>query len=241
MLNVLETKAAPLLNDKIIQGQGLDNEEKAIFALFVAVMFFRIPQYHNWLGEFASGILQQLAEQQHQVYLQHPEIFDALKEDYRRETGTADADHLKPEDIAPSRFPALTAAKPFVLGISLLQVEEFSRAIARMNWTFLKASFTDSFITSDSPCFMVDPTFVQSGYLGGWQNNNVEITLPLSRDVALLVRWHGEDMIWEVATKEIIDEINSRTASYASRFLIASKAGIVGVESWMDKWPLLRS
>ncbi len=59
-----------------------------------------------------------------------------------------------------------------------------------MKWAFFKATDSDKFVISDNPLFRVDPTF-QAGLLSGMGllNKNIEVTLPISKDLAFLGTW----------------------------------------------------
>lgn len=93
-------------------------------------------------------------------------------------------------------------------------------ALESMNWTFLHSSELQ-FITCDNPVFF----FAHEGL----RSEQSELTIPLSSNIALWAnRRYSSQLNHAQATKQIVKEINRRSAHNASRFIFAKED-----ESWI--------
>jgi len=72
----------------------------------------------------------------------------------------------------------------------MLRVEEFAKKIFNFRWTFLLASKGTSFITSDSPCFVLDNN--ESSVDKGFLSHNANVIFPLRPDVCLMINNNKE-------------------------------------------------
>lgn len=108
-------------------------------------------------------------------------------------------------------------------------VVEMAPIIFDMKWTFvLRPENSEPFLTADNPCVMVDPvgeakygrgTF---GAAPGLLVNDVELTLPLSSDMALVCGWEkNHDCVYLPIDQALVAEINRRTKRHG-RVLIGS-------------------
>ena len=92
-----------------------------------------------------------------------------------------------------------------------------------MKWTFIKATDSYKFLTSDNPIFYWDPTHDSKSFPGvGLLNKNIELTFPLTKDLALLSSWIGE-VGYVKADNQMVKVINRRTVMSALRFVFASE------------------
>jgi hypothetical protein len=91
-------------------------------------------------------------------------------------------------------------------------------ALNRMNWQFLVINNGDRevFLTCDNPVF-----FFQNIGIG---NPESELTFPVSSKIALLATWRDDfPRDYVQTTKQAIREINRRSVSNASRYVLHSK------------------
>lgn len=106
---------------------------------------------------------------------------------------------------------------------------ELGLVIERMHWIILCATDQFKFLTSDNPLFFTDPRRdAQSPYRGvGLMNATVEVTFPLSRELALFASWnrsHPEGFLQ--ANNNLVKRVNRGTALSAQRFVYASERSI---------------
>jgi len=67
----------------------------------------------------------------------------------------------------------------------ILRVEEFAKKVFNFRWIFLLAPKETSFITSDSPCFVIDNN--ESNVDKGFLSHNANVIFPLRPDVCLMI------------------------------------------------------
>jgi len=67
----------------------------------------------------------------------------------------------------------------------ILRIEDFAQKIFKFGWIFLLAPSGTSFITSDSPCFVIDDN--ESNIDKGFLSYNANIVFPLRPDICLMI------------------------------------------------------
>jgi len=84
----------------------------------------------------------------------------------------------------------------------------------RMRWTYLHAPKTRPFLCSDYPVTWVDPTIPRGRPGHGLDAQNIEVSFPLGRSLALM--GHRQDMPDHlVLNEELVDHFNLRTVEQA--------------------------
>ena len=180
MLSQVESMTAPVVREKVLNQQLLDEEDRATIATFVALMLLRVPAQHEHIGNLMAEVAQSILQVMHQVHMQDPETLEAFKKGYRQETGKHDLDDLRPEHLDPTKYKIQTT-RPAAIGISFSAVLDCAHIISEMGWTFVVSQPPNYFITSDHPFSMLDPTNKNHAYGHGLAFKNVEVSLPLTR------------------------------------------------------------
>jgi hypothetical protein len=215
----IESRVAPLFR-KVQQHQGLDEEGRKVLSAFLGLLLVRVPNFrHNVehaFGELAKRIFKTLASNRAHLA--------ARIQRYERQTGrrvTMPLERLR-------QF-ALSDKYSFKVNpvVSLAMMEKFDqmgRLFCAMNWAFLVAPQGAPFLTSDNPVTYVDPTHDPRSFRGvGLAGKNIEVSVPLSRDVALVAMWKPIKEEFVQAPCHIVAEINRRLAIGAERFVYASQ------------------
>ena len=110
-------------------------------------------------------------------------------------------------------------------------VIEIAPIIFNIKWLFLiRDPISDPFLTSDNPSVMVRPdaelkygrgTF---GAGAGLAFNDVELTLPISSNIALICQWKSSnDCNYLQVNKSTVNQINSRTMRYGNQLISDNK------------------
>ena len=90
-----------------------------------------------------------------------------------------------------------------------------------MKWAFLETTNDEYFLTSDNPLYYMDPSYKLGSFYGvGLMNKKLEVTFPLSRNLALLATWEGLTG-YHQANSSIRKIINWRTIISAQNFVIS--------------------
>jgi hypothetical protein len=220
LYQMVESPAGALFK-KIHAGETLDSEDKAVLAMFATTMMVRVPNFRNNI---------ELA------YAKHIELFskfqasnkEAFESSYRRfleATGTPDdmpIEELR-QFILDGEY-TLSVDPQVSLAFSVKSIQEIFGIFYQMNWVFVKA--TDyKFINCDNPLFYFDPAHNLDSFYGvGLINKNLEVTLPLSRNLCAVGGWKLEtDCLTIQGKSEMVKAINRRTAASAQRYVYSSE------------------
>ena len=104
-----------------------------------------------------------------------------------------------------------------------------ARVLEEMGWVFWEAGDAGWFVTSSSP-FLVSFPHREGDFVGTLdiQTPTSEVTLPLSREVALLGTWKRRGTLWRAAPEEALLELNFRTCTRALQFLASPRPAVPG-------------
>jgi len=216
--NRIESKASLVIR-KIIDQEILSEEEKAIFSLFIALMMVRVPNYRINTEKMIADIAKSFSL----FTASDPEAFKKSLTKYEHDTGDIidiPAEELREFILDDSKYTIKTNPE-ISLGLSAMSIESLAPVFFKMNWTFIYASRDYKFVTSDNPLFYDDPTHnTNSSHGVGLLSKNVEVTFPISRDVALFCSWGKKRKAIQV-TNKMVKTINRRTISAALKYVFA--------------------
>ena len=157
-----------------------------------------------------------------------PEGFKKSLEDYKNSTGvdlTNEAEDLRnfilsgefDIDVNPSLF----------LSMFMLHGHTLGEIIYQMNWIFVEATERFKFITCDNPVLDVDPTYNPNNFynsISGLGNKNIELTFPISSELALLASWdNNRKECFIPGNNQLIKDFNKRAVMSARRFIYVSE------------------
>jgi len=223
----VESIWAPLIREKIQRQRSFTAEERLEFAGFVALMYARVPGQIEHVGDFMAEVAEMVAATYLQAWKEDPRRLEAFKRQYREEMGEEFGD-VRPEDLSMEGIK-ITTKRPAALAMTLSTVTTAAQLIADMGWTFWLSSAPDFFITSDYPFCLHNPKIPpDSPYGPGLGQKHVEVTMPITREIAFMAGWPSQGTRWRQAPRNIVEQMNYRAAMRASRFLIAPKPTFPG-------------
>ncbi len=225
----IESIMAPMIREKIQRQQFLTAEERLELAGFVALMFARVPGQIEHVGDFMAELAEKVAATYFQAWKEDPRRLEAFKQQYQEEMGEELGD-VRPEDLNMEGI-SVTTKRPAALAMNLSGVTMTAQIIADMGWTFWLSSKPDYFVTSDFPFCLHNPKIPKDSIYGpGLAHKHVEVTMPMSRDVAFMAGWLSQGTRWRQAPRKIVEQMNYRAAMRASRFLIAPRPTFPGAD-----------
>lgn len=222
MADKIEAPANTVI-DKIRNKEKVNNEDKKIFSDYISVMWKRVPDAVIRVFDKLPNVSEKLKQRIEQEFTGHdvsPYVED-LKNDLQKAIDDVAKDSQK--DIWQS-------------GIPPEQTPKMISALNAMEWEYfyIDKEMNESFLTCDNPVF-----YFKSLGIG---NNDSEITFPISTEVTLFATWRkrsSNDYI--KASKQVIREINRRTAQNATRYVFHSR-NEYWINSFINKghWELNR-
>lgn len=244
----MEGKAAPVFQ-KIKKCERLGEQERAIFACFLAFSVVRVPKFRGYVESDIAKSYKSLIKigASHSGWLKS--IMESVERDTREKINIEELQEYILHGSYNIKVNPQYSLKMFKL------VEDLIPIFYGMKWTFLIATGDYKFVTSDNPLFWCDPThnpYIHSIYhlvnaislesfifyikkLFSWSNpvtpsrsvgllnKDVEVTFPISRDVAFLGTWKIKGGDYLKANNYMIKDLNYRTITSALRFVYSSQ------------------
>ena len=184
-LSNIEGAVAPYLlricaDPKLVPTAG----EKLGFAIFVALMFFRVHPGRKFLDKIAADATRTVSQQR----AADPDTFF---EDYQavdRAEGWEDRAEKLRQDILANAFEYRQTSTDSNLRSVLDATQRLAPILAAMDWALLHAKGRHEFITSDNPVITIQPEGPGFSVLGsGFDMPGTEVYFPLSAKVCLMM------------------------------------------------------
>lgn len=199
----------------------LNTEERQVFAAFLALLMIRVPNFRRNFEDSAAQALTLLSKQT----AANEDRLRASMEQYELETGERLDIPVEELQRIVLEEEVKIVVNPQLSLQSTAMAPEIEKVLAAMKWMFLKAPQEVKFVCSDNPVSYNDQTHNPRSYWGvGLSNENIEVTFPISRDLACIGGWKQnikERFIQ--ATPESTKEINRRTVRSAEFEVYASQ------------------
>ncbi len=221
-LSTIEGKTASIYRNKIFTRQQLTIQEKATIAEFIVLMVTRVPSFHNIIDSSVCELTKILLE----MYNARPEAAKKLKEEYERDIGKKLPDDFDESWFDHSRYK-INASKSFILKM-MVSLTEIAKIIFNMTWTFIHTTEKAWFITSDSPFNMRNPKSNSPWYGQGLMYQDIEVTIPLSRQICILATW--KKGLWPHIDipQLVVEELNHDRIVASDKFIISSQNDFIG-------------
>ena len=221
-LSIIEGKTASIYRGKICTRQCLTIQERATIAEFIALMVTRVPSFHNIIDSSVCELTKILLE----MYKARPEAAKKFKEEYERDIGKKLPDDFDESWFDHSRYK-INASKSFILKM-MVSLTEIAKIIFNMTWTFIHTTEKAWFITSDSPVNMRNPKSNSPWYGQGLMYQDIEVTIPLSRQICILATW--KKGLWPHIDipQLVVEELNHDRIVASDKFIISSQNDFIG-------------
>ncbi len=214
----IESEAAEVVK-KINSHDELHESEKFTFTGFVTCMMLRVPNYRQNTENAVSEMLKKMSI----IWASHKKGFEASVKKMEKETGKEIG--MPIEELRQFTLKGEYDVKidpQFSLALILGQFESLHKIFFNMRWAFLKATQEHKFLSGDNPLFYDDPTHDPNSFYGvGLANKNIEVTFPVSNDIAAYGSWKGPEGYIQ-AKNNTVRTINRRTVSAALKFVFSS-------------------
>jgi hypothetical protein len=202
VLQKIESSFIPVLRDKISHRVPLDGEEMIIVATFVASMFARVKKQRDQQKEMWQEGLNEMDKAPEGVlaYLKATGVYNQFVE-------------LRKQPLPYNIVNFTNIAVPF---------------FAQMNLEVLETETKPGFITSDNPCFMIDPATLTPNGPKSWHevfsSPTFEILFPISPKQLISLKPAGASIYRSIdETPEAIDEINKIIFQNSAEFIIVNQ------------------
>jgi hypothetical protein len=232
-LSNIENAYANIYENKIMKNLYLTQEEKAEVSVFISAMIHRTKPNREGMKN----------------------MFEDLKvtmEKWKKQSETLTAEEKRTSHATPSGKGASISLKELTEGLenfdeqhSMTLLNQFASSaqyIFNMKWSIMTPeNKVDRFVTSDDPVAMKRPASIKKyganamGSRAGLAYQDVELTIPLSKDQFLLAGWILNQDSYMSIPSEMVNIFNQRTILSSSERVIASSKK--EVEEILKKYP----
>ncbi len=215
---LLEGESAKVIK-KIHACNELTVNDRINYSLFVASMMVRVPNMRNNIQKSTGEMIKHMS-----VFMaSHKENFEGAMERYEKDTGKPigmNIEELRQWMRDPSHYD-ISVDKEYATAMALSLLEDFAKVFFQMKWAFFKATDEYKYMTGDNPLRYIDPTYKPRSFYGvGLANENVEVSLPLSKEVCAYGSWKGREGYLQ-AKNHHVKHLNKITVSASVRFVFA--------------------
>jgi Protein of unknown function (DUF4238) len=203
-LSDLEGEWAATL-EEVLGGRPLGGQRRRSLLEFVAVMRMRVPAVKEFIETFEAGVVRAVAKrlEREGKAPRLPEPFESLSL----------VDHVR---IHIRNWKLLESM--FDRGLDPAHLE----ALNAMASTLLRAPSGNAFFTCDQPVALFHPRATQNDAYGvGPATSGVEVSFPLSSQVALLLTHEPNSPVSRDLTAVEVQEFNRRTVVMAQEYVFA--------------------
>lgn len=219
---------------KVLKGDALTNNDRADFGYFVSLMMVRTPNFRRNIETAFAEVAKKVME----FSAASKNGFEATVKRYEKETGNdlgMPVEEARQVYLNLDKHYQLKTNPQVSLGMLLSHMDDYARLFFNMKWLYLKATEDYKFLSGDNPLYYSDPTHDHHSFYGvGLCNKNIEVTLPLSKDLCALGTWHGRDGYLQ-ATNQVVKVANQRTVVASSRFVFGSER-LEALKSFVKKY-----
>ena len=233
ILCTVEGEFVRIVRDVIRARGAFTKYDRAMFAAFVAFMMVRMPGQLEKLREQIPEAWKVVLTAWRDHLRRNPDEFERLKARAEAETG-------RPFNITLEEFDPtgvrITTDRAGVVATVFGDISPLAQSVANMEWSFASATPPDYFITSDWPILLLDGTGNSPNDWGrGLLERDARLTLPLSRDIALIAHWNENWPAHYEATSDQVFAFNLCAATRAQDLYVAPKQEFPGSAKIMWK------
>ncbi|MBI5149263.1 MAG: DUF4238 domain-containing protein [Candidatus Omnitrophica bacterium] len=225
---------------KIHDHEDLTDDDYMVFSFFVASMMIRVPNMRDNIRKATGETIKRM-----NVFMSsHKENFGRMIKKYESNTGRQigmDVEELRQWMNNPDNYD-MTVDKEYATGMALCLLEDLAKGFLNMKWAFLKATDDYKYVTGDNPLRYIDPTHNPRSFYGvGLANENIEVSLPLSKEICAFGSWKYREGHIQ-ANSQHVKHLNKMTVSASVKFVFAdTKSEIIDqfVKKYKDSHPVM--
>ena len=221
MLSQIEGRAKPVIR-KLEHDEGISTEERIDLAIFLGILFARVPKAERENEEIADATIKQLTKHMFPTV----EAVTAHLEE-RGKLGEISPDYFF--KFIHNEEYAVKGNRNWAVEMLLESGPDIGRALAMMDWMVIHAEPRASFITTDSPFgYIVPEEYQRSGEpVLGVASQKITKVIPLTASIALLVGKDGGALGHFECNRDHVDELNVFVATEADRYVLGTDERLV--------------
>ena len=198
--------------EKIKEKGVITKDEKIVLAIYTSIIFNRNKIRRDKMKEFAENIVNKFSN------IEEKNDSECSGDDNIDNSDYGDGNAISLDDFKKSykNFKEVFAVSSMNVSLDVWQI------IYQMNWRFLFCPAGHVFLSSDNPVNLCRSLaeekygFGSYGAVAGLKHKDVELTFPLTKNIALLAGWiNSDDLSYIDVPSNFVNEINYRTVRSA--------------------------
>ncbi len=198
-LEKIEANTAELL-DSIHRRERVTDQIKKELALFISFMLTRVPLFRSEIEKMADKHINHVGLDD--AITNFKQSIEAFENELGIELNISENDFI---NLPSNRGSVLSLAHMFSIA------HNYFPKLLNLKWRFLFSTPNYKYVTSDNPIYCYSPSASGALEHDDFFNDDLEITIPLSREVSLLAKRHNIQTGYGDAQKQTIKSINKRT------------------------------
>lgn len=205
-----------IVRTKIEKSQFLTDDDRLCVGMFVAAMFTRTKVQRNHFKNSQEMMIEKMEAMKEAMIKNPPKSFPI------EHSSSAPSISLEVLKESMQNFDS----EESMMTLSLLG--DTAPILCSMKWSIITTN-EPLFISSDNPLSVCSPEREKiygrgsMGATAGLIDDDVEITFPLTKNLALFASWKGELPQYVEAWPALVDQINSRTCRTATSIIASSR------------------
>lgn len=184
--------------------EKLTKDDKIVLSIYTSMIFNRNRVRRDKMKNFAEKILNRTSEIEGESSFKYSDI-KSVDDNYKN-NGKISLNDFKE---SYQNFNEVFSASSMDVSLSVWEI------IYKMKWRFLLSPDNLFFLSSDNPVNLCRPLaenkygFGSHGAVSGLRHSDVELTFPLTKNVALLAGWlNSDDLNYVDVPDNIVNQIN---------------------------------
>lgn len=228
MLSVCEGKAASVIK-KLSAKQEIDAEERADFAIFIALGAMRTPDMVDSLKHMNSDLISTIAKR---LYADVDTVAAQLATD--EENAGKSPDELRADaqlmvDLAQNDGWTVETNEKWAVATAIKMSLNVAPILAGRDWLVVHSdSDKKSFITTDAPVLLTTVAPRENNFWGiGFANSDAMVIFPLTSSCILIVHGNSGDFRHLECDRDYVRKVNIGLAEHCQRFVIGRDPSLV--------------
>lgn len=215
-LGKVENRGIPIVH-KLLNRNTVSAEEKSDYALFLALLFTRVPDFERMTNHAAELMLRTFSKQ----VIANVDEAKKFVDRFAKETGITVDPKAYFEFVQNDRYK-LKFDRANRLIVMLELAVHISRHLENMDWYVFHSENNAAFITTDAPFVFVDPFVADAKSLAamGMLLPRTKKIVPLGSSCCLVISETGDQITHKTVSKETVMATNITVAGRAERFII---------------------
>lgn len=209
-----------LIIKKIKEKKEITKDDKVVLSIYTSIVFNRNRIRRDKMKNFAKSVLNKFYDTEDRNNSEYSKIENADNNNYESGAKISLDDFKKTYE----NFKEVFAVSSMSVSLDVWEI------IYQMKWRFLFCSTENIFLSSDNPVNLCRPLaenkygFGSCGARAGLAHEDVELTFPLAKNIALLAGWkNSDDLSYVDVPDDCISQINYRTIRNAETIFSGSK------------------